>query len=196
MGIDGRERIILNYIKNKNVLDLGVGDTDYRFLHRFIVKHSKSAVGIELDENRAKKLNNQGYNIKVGNAETINLNKKFDVVIAGDLIEHIDNPGLMLDNITDHLKEDGIFICNTPNIYSFNFSLKSLISGGNVKHFHEHTLGFTAQLLHTLFKRHRLKIKKTIYFTHPEKSFLSKIIRLAGKISKKWNENILIIAQK
>lgn len=194
--MDNREEIIIKYIKNKNVLDLGVGDTSDRFLHKFIKDNAKSVIGVELDTTRAKKLQKKGYNIIIGDAESININKQFDVIIAGDIIEHLNNPGLFLENVKKHLKKEGTFICNTPNIYSFNFAMRSLIQGGNVKHLDEHTPGFTEQLLNELFSRHNLRIKTTIYFSHKEKTIGSLVIRTAGKLRKKWNENIIVIAEK
>lgn len=193
--MDSREKIIEPYIKGKKVLDLGVGDTDYRFLHKFIKENSKFVLGVEIENKRAEKLIKEGYNIKIGNAENIDLKEKFDVVIAGDLIEHLDNPGMFLNNVKKHLRKKGIFICNTPNIYSFNFIIRGLIFGGKVSHFKEHTIGFTNQLLTELFSRHNLRIKKTIYFTHNENKIGNAIIRIAGSLRKGWHENIILISE-
>ncbi|MFA7717375.1 MAG: class I SAM-dependent methyltransferase [Candidatus Absconditabacterales bacterium] len=193
--IDTREKTLIDYIKEKTVLDLGVGDTSDRFLHKFISDNAKEVIGVELDEKRAEKLKNIGYKIHVGNAEEINLNKKFDVVIAGDLIEHVNNVGLFLENVKRHLQEGGYFIFNTPNIFSINFLLRGLFFGGNVKQFPEHVYGFNKDMIRELARRYNLSIKKEIYFSHHEKNIRSYIIRLLSLISKRRNENILYVIE-
>jgi 2-polyprenyl-3-methyl-5-hydroxy-6-metoxy-1,4-benzoquinol methylase len=41
----------------------------------------------------------------------------FDVVVAGDIIEHLSNPGLMLDGIRSRLATNGRVIISTPNAF-------------------------------------------------------------------------------
>jgi len=47
--------------------------------------------------------------------ETYSFNREFDVIVAGDVIEHVENQGLFLSNIKKHLKKDGKLIITTPN---------------------------------------------------------------------------------
>ena len=57
-----------------------------------------------------------GYNdIIYGDAENFSLGKKFDVVFAGELIEHLSNPGLFLRCAKRHLRENGKLVLTTPN---------------------------------------------------------------------------------
>lgn len=194
--IDEREKIIMPFLKEKMVLDLGVGNISDRFLHKIVKSHSKKCVGVELNEELAQNLRQNGFDIITGNAETIKLNQTFDVVLAGDLIEHLNNPGIFLENVKTHLKPEGIFIFNTPNIYSINFLLRGLFFGGNVPHYYEHTIGFTEQLISELLSRYNLKIIKTVYFCHKEKKMSSYFIRLLSAIIPKWRENMLFVCRK
>lgn len=192
---DLRETILLKYIKNKTVLDLGAADNRHRFLHKFVVENSKKAVGLELDPERAANLNALWYNIIVGNAESFHIDEKFDVVVAGDLIEHVDNPGLMLDSIKKHLKPDGLFVFNTPNIFSINFLLKWFFLGGHVPQFSEHVNGYDENFLKELLRRHGYKIHHIEYFSHKEPNIASMTIRFFGLFSKHWLENMFITAK-
>lgn len=193
--IDEREKIIIQYIKNKKVLDLWVWDTSDRFLHKIITDNSKSVIWVELDKNRAKKLKDLWYNIIQWNAENIDLWEKFDVIIAWDLIEHLNNPWLFLENIKKHLNDRWFFIFNTPNAYSINFILRWLFFRWNVKQFPEHVYLFTEDLIANILERYDLKIEKTIYFSHKENNIYSYIIRGGAFFSKKWNENILFVVK-
>ena len=135
--LDKRRKFILPYIRGKKVLDLGPGDISDRFLHKFVVKHAKSTVGLELFKKRADQLNKVGYNIKVGNAQDYNLKEKFDVIIAGDLIEHLTNFEGFLESTKKHMNKDSRLILNTPNAFSF-WTLSGIIR----KPFKEHTCWF------------------------------------------------------
>lgn len=53
----------------------------------------------------------------VGNAETLDLREKFDVVIASELIEHCNQPRLVMLTLSRHLVEGGIGIVSVPSGY-------------------------------------------------------------------------------
>ena len=104
-----REKIISELIKDKDVLDIGcVGQTNEYKLWDIINGQVKSLTGIDTEGSDDK-------NIIQGNMETYSFDRKFDVIIAGDVLEHVDNQGLFLDNVKKHLKENGVFILTTPN---------------------------------------------------------------------------------
>jgi len=81
-----------------------------------------------------------------GNAETIKLNRLFDIVTAGDVIEHLHNPGLFLKNMNKHLKLNGYIIIVTPNVKSIGY----LPFKGN----DYHTCWYCKKTLKYLDKRH------------------------------------------
>lgn len=51
----------------------------------------KKSVGLEIDEESVKKLKSEGYSVLQGDAQNFDINQKFDVLVAGELIEHLDN---------------------------------------------------------------------------------------------------------
>ena len=113
-----REDIIIKYIRGKDILDIGsVGQTFAYNLWNILEKYSGNLTGIDTERSNQK-------NVVLGNMENYDFNKKFDVIVAGDVIEHIDNQGLFLENIKKHLKNDGYFILTTPNAKWFNVILK------------------------------------------------------------------------
>ncbi|MBW2978004.1 class I SAM-dependent methyltransferase [Candidatus Woesearchaeota archaeon] len=188
--IDKRRKLIYPYIRDKQVLDLGPGDIRYRFLHEFIAKSSK-AMGLEIDEDRAKELKKKGYNIFIGDAQNFDLKKKFDVIAAGDLIEHLTNFEGFFKSVKKNLKKEGIIILNTPNV----FSLYNLI-GISRRAFEEHSCWFDERTLKQLIKRYNFRIIKIFYYTNDYGTLKGKIMQLVFKIKPKWNSNILIIAKK
>ncbi|MCD6229966.1 MAG: class I SAM-dependent methyltransferase [Candidatus Diapherotrites archaeon] len=106
-----REEIILDFVKGKDVLDIGsVGDCDAEkhMLWEAIKKQAKKAIGIDLEPSHDK-------DVVQADMETYDFKKQFDVIVAGDVLEHVSNQGLFLDNIKKHLKDDGQFVLTTPN---------------------------------------------------------------------------------
>ena len=121
-----REGIILKYIHNKDVLDVGsIGQTDkYSLWDLYKQVQIKSLTGIDLQDasktakstfHSNKDVIASDKRVVYGNMENHNLGREFDVVVAGDVLEHVDNQGLFLDNIHRHLREDGTLIITTPN---------------------------------------------------------------------------------
>jgi len=113
-----REKIIAKYIENKEVLDIGsVGQTSEYNLWDFLEKHTNNLTGIDTQPSSDSR-------IVAGNMESYNFNRQFDAIIAGDVLEHVDNQGLFLNNVKKHLKKDGHFILTTPNAKWFTVALR------------------------------------------------------------------------
>lgn len=125
--INFRKDKIVRLCQNKNVLHLGFIQHDLYeekikqddWLHSKIVKVAKSLVGFDYLKNDVKLIKNKyGYEVyyaDVMNLEEVNLEKKFDIIVCGELIEHIENPGLMLDGIKRFMNIDTKLIITTPN---------------------------------------------------------------------------------
>lgn len=74
---------------------------------------------------RAKiKLKSKAY-LSLGNAEEMPFrDKSFELVICTEVIEHTENPQILLENIYSILKPDGELIISIPNDRLFNFLKK------------------------------------------------------------------------
>ena len=105
-----RENLLKKWIEGKSILDVGSVGGDLRHLEmwRFIQEHARSVVGIDTDECVDE-------NVVCGDMETHVFGKQFEVVTACDVIEHVSNQGLFLDNIWRHLATDGHLLITTPN---------------------------------------------------------------------------------
>lgn len=193
---DARKEFLLEYIKNKDVLELGIGDGEIDLLHKFIRDNSKSVTSIDIDVEKVKKFSALGYNVSFGDAQDFNLNKKFDVVFAGEIIEHLSNAGLMLDCVRRHLRSDGVLIVTTPNLYSINHLLRGFFLGGNVVFFHEHSLGFTEGLLRELVGRHRFFVLDFFYFNSRVNTLGNKVIVFLSFFVPRWREYMFVVLKK
>ncbi|MGE0792835.1 MAG: class I SAM-dependent methyltransferase [Candidatus Woesearchaeota archaeon] len=128
-----REEILIPLIKNKSVLDLGNSWGDFKDL---INKFAKSYEGVDIEK---------GATYQADLNKTLNLKKTYDVIVAGELIEHIENTGVFLDNVKKHLKSNGLFILSTPNSTSFRFHFYAFFGkepeySGHIKYFSKDSL--------------------------------------------------------
>ena len=165
MTYQTRWEFILPHVEKKSVLDIGpaelVGTLNQEKLDRWI--HGKISdvaarlIGLEKNLEQVSILAGMGYDIRGGDAEGFDLREQYDVVVAGELIEHLSNPGRFLDRVRKHLVEEGKLLLTTPNRYSI-LSLYSVIRSGNVptyrKPIAKHVAFFDADSLSSLLKRH------------------------------------------
>jgi 2-polyprenyl-3-methyl-5-hydroxy-6-metoxy-1,4-benzoquinol methylase len=166
-----REKIIKNLIQNKEVLDIGsVGQTDlYSLWDVYSNSSLVSLTGIDVEEAKEtaiskfkKKFFNTDSRIIVGNMESFQFDKQFDVIVAGDVIEHVDNQGLFLSNIKKHLKANGKLIITTPNAKWPTVFLKPNET---------HSLWHDKYTLTNILTRNCFVVEKIIYYPGNKKRY-------------------------
>lgn len=194
-----REKIIEKYLKNKYILDIGcvsnqkTGHFKFARLHEFIRKKAYSVKGLDINKQGAEYMRKKGYDVTVGNAETFKLKEKFDVVVAGELIEHLDNQGAFLKNIRQHLKKNGRIIITTPNSFSFRQTLRNLLGILDVNK--EHALWHDKYTLSNIVKRCGFVVEKIAYTFDDSYAIKSKIERLLC-FRKNIRPQLVLIARK
>lgn len=119
-----KEDFIMDKCKNMHVLDLGCirHNADFAFqdpnwLHGKIKQVAKRLVGVDYLLGDIEKLNTAGYNIVYGDVtKPLEISDDaFDVIVAGDLIEHLTNFEGFFENCRRFLKPNGFLIITTPN---------------------------------------------------------------------------------
>jgi len=117
-----RAQLIADYCKDKTVLDLGcvshvIGNTQRaNWIHDRIKEVAKKLVGIDYLADEVSQLNASGYSILCADVtKPFPLPEKFDVIVVGNLIEHLTNFEGLFDNIDRWLNEDGVILISTAN---------------------------------------------------------------------------------
>jgi SAM-dependent methyltransferase len=158
------DRIML-WIKGPDVLDVGCGgrcpQKGGRFwLHGKIVDRFPGAWGIDLSREHVDKIVSLGYNnVLVADAQSFELPQRFDSVVAGEIIEHLENPDMFLKRCAAHLKPHGRIVLTTP--YPFcvpNFAYALLRFPRTCTNL-EHVTWFCPSTLHALSERARLDVR-------------------------------------
>lgn len=144
----------------RRVLDVGCIDHNWEtavalgpdWIHERIRRVSTDVVGIDFLADDAAELNLRGYDIRVADAQAFDLGRTFDVIVAGDLIEHLERPGAFLECAKRHLVPGGELVLTTPNAFSAEQFLLAL-RANKVMLNPEHVAWFDPRTLYALLDR-------------------------------------------
>ena len=126
-----RIEFILERCRNLRVLHLGCTDSPYTnikfgtagFLQTRICEVASRCVGIDIDKPAITWLKSQGLDnlhyCDVADVGDLLNTLSFvpEIVIAGEILEHIDNPGLFLKNLTTWMLPDTSLLLTVPNAF-------------------------------------------------------------------------------
>lgn len=119
---------VLDAAGGKRVLDIGVASHAARYIRDPNWRHGKirevasRCVGIDILETLTRNLREQGYDVRCVDATSdADLGERFDLVFAGDVIEHVDNAVALLRFAKRHLDPAGRLLVATPNPFSRKF---------------------------------------------------------------------------
>ncbi|OGC89008.1 MAG: hypothetical protein A2142_07130 [candidate division Zixibacteria bacterium RBG_16_48_11] len=195
-----RYQIIQDYCRGKTVLDLGCVEhsaeaeesfTDW--IHRGIKEVAREVIGLDNAQEEVRRLNQKGYNIVLGDVENFNLKRRFEVVVCGELIEHVNNPGLLLQNVKRHLLEHGTLIITTPNCDSLTW-LPYVIIKGMIPCNPTHVLWHNRQTLLELCRRYGFEVGATYYEVgNPTSRTLYYLERFMRSVRKRWAHELIMV---
>jgi hypothetical protein len=204
-----RKDEIINICKNKNVLHLGfiqhklyeqkIKEEDW--LHSKIDSVAKSLVGFDYLSNDIEVLKNkynyEAYFADVMKLESVEIGKTFDVIICGELIEHVENPGLMLDGIKKFMNLESLLIITTPNPWTKE---RTKLVASKVKESQwlnkEHVAWYSFQTLRQLLERKGYKeFSYDYYYADSIKNYYN-TIGILGSLRKLKRKLILSNTKK
>jgi 2-polyprenyl-3-methyl-5-hydroxy-6-metoxy-1,4-benzoquinol methylase len=155
---------IVKVVNGPDILDIGCAghipkpQSPYWLHGRLLAKFS-SVVGIDLNAENIQKLREMGYeNLFVASAEDFVLNTKFDSIVAGELIEHLSNPGAFLESCRNHLKNGGRVVLSTPYAFSLLYMLYAFLKYPNTCQNDEHASWFCPKTLNGLATRYGFRV--------------------------------------
>ncbi len=157
---------IRGYVEGASVLDIGAGSGVNRpdWMHAMIAGVASDAVGIELDEELATRARARGFAVVTGDAEQMDLGRVFDVIFAGEVIEHLSCPGAFLDAAHRHLAPEGIIVLTTPNAFAISNFVYRI--GGQPRVNRGHTCWFDEVTLRQLLHRHGFEVIEMAFVPH------------------------------
>jgi SAM-dependent methyltransferase len=173
-----REKALIEASRDKRVIHIGFVDAPFlasklaedRWLHAKLARVARSLVGIDLSQEGVRWATSAGYEAYVADAqapeslEALDL-EQAEVVIAGEILEHLDAPGPFLRAMRVLADTDGVLVVTTPNAYKHVNALAALF-GIELVH-PDHTAWHSPRTLRTLVERNGWSVEELGYYHNP-----------------------------
>jgi len=163
----------------KKVLHLGCTNYPYTkeaidndmLLHFELGKIARELYGFDFDQEGLDILSEQGainlFRADVENLDQVDLDETFDVIIAGEMIEHLNNPGMFLQGIKRFMNAETELVITTINAYSaLRFALYGLRGKGGINEpvHPDHVYYFSYKTLNLLIERAGLAVRDFYFY--------------------------------
>lgn len=186
------------------VLDVGfwgqaVKISDPEWPHKILLKYAQEVYGVDKDYDESQLEHKERY--RRASAESFDFDTAFDVIFAGDIIEHLSNPGAFLEVALRHLKPNGRLIITTPNCFSLFTLIEQVFKAAPIPN-KDHTMYFNHIVLEQLLKKNGWQVISKGYIDSyvEEIGFKRLLIGSVNRILKlftpKYLETLTIIAQR
>ncbi|MEO0532742.1 MAG: class I SAM-dependent methyltransferase [Cyanobacteria bacterium P01_A01_bin.123] len=183
-----RDAFILAKCKDKKILHVGCTDHPFfeinllegNLLHQKVASiDTQKLVGIDVAGDDVYRMQSLNYDVRLVNAESMASDlrsERFDIVLLADVIEHIQNPGIVIRESMQLLEQDGKIIISVPNAFGIIRFLKSFFRYEQVHP--DHICYYSFATLETLADRMGLEVIEINWY-----QFEARDKRLIVKIS-------------
>jgi 2-polyprenyl-3-methyl-5-hydroxy-6-metoxy-1,4-benzoquinol methylase len=159
-AVVSKDDFIVGQCRGRTTLDVGCIDHSLEkvqaqgatWLHARIAGVAEEVIGVDILSAEADFLNRHGYTIVVADAQTMDLGRRFELIVLADVVEHVENPGLLLSTAVRHLEPAGRIILSTPNPF-FAGRLVTALWANAVGVNKEHVVWFDPQVAYRLTQR-------------------------------------------
>lgn len=211
----------VSFIKSKcegrKVLHLGCTNYPYTqesidekmLLHFELAAIASELYGFDFDQEGLDVLAGTGtpnlFRVDLEHLEDLELDTTFDVIIAGEMIEHLNNPGLFLKGIQRFMHRDTELVITTINAYSaLRFVLYGLRGkGGVAEPVHpDHVAYYSYRTLCLLMTRAGLEVADFSFYDvgpehRPFQPWYYKLVNdLSVTISKQLSDGVIAVGKR
>jgi 2-polyprenyl-3-methyl-5-hydroxy-6-metoxy-1,4-benzoquinol methylase len=200
-----RRDFISSYAAGKRVLDCGVVgltclDKSTRVegitgsLHWQVASVAAEAVGIDSAAAVVEELHRlyPSLDLRIASVENIADDladeRPFELVILGDILEHLSNPGRALDSVRRVLLPAGEILITCPNSFGAPNYLRFLV--GRYREGEDHVASFTKYTLGNLLRRHGFELVsvRTALDRQPESTARRTVYRTLAALLRRFPE--------
>lgn len=179
--VSDRQALLTEFCRGKNVLHLGCVDSGLtkeaigkgNFLQSKIAKVANMVIGVDCDvkgleflgQYKSSKEKLLCLNIEEISSKTIE--EKVDIIIAGEILEHLSCPGKFLENIHDFmLSKNASMALSVPNAFNVR-NMFGIWDGKEYVH-PDHNYYFSYATIKNFCNKYKLSIDKVyVYYLHP-----------------------------
>jgi SAM-dependent methyltransferase len=206
------EKIIEQSVSNKESI-LAIGETSMDFKERYAQKINEfrfqklrsinsNIIGCDINKKNVIEAQKLGFNFVYFNIEESSQipnvfgNKKFDLILMLNVIEHLSNTGLAMESLHKLLNKNGKVIIMTDSPFYFRHFLNRII-GLKMEVAEDHTQFIVPENMIQLAQRYSFKIEaiEAVHFIQNET--LSNLIKnTIGKIHPYFLDNFVYVLKK
>lgn len=202
--------------RGKKVLHLGCTNYPYTdeaiandmLLHHDLESVAEQLFGIDADEVGIEVLKANGaaniFAADLEHLDVLELDETFDVIVAGEMIEHLNNPGLFLNGIKRFMNQDSRLILTTINAYCamrfFWYGLRG--KRGRTEFVHpDHVAYYSYSTLKLLVERHGMRAERFLFYDiglehRPHNRwFLNVLNDVCVRIAPQWADGIILVCR-
>jgi SAM-dependent methyltransferase len=197
-GLVQRLEFLTDICRDRSVLHLGCTNWPYTrtaleagsLLHLRLGGVARELWGLDSDPEGLRALEAHGVsNLVRGDAEDLascSLDRTFEIVIAGEILEHLSNPGLFLRGVRRYLAPGGRLVLTTINAYcGFRFAQYFFRGrGGAAEPVHpDHVAYYSYRTLTHLLARERYVVESFRFYDlgHEHVPFVPRRLRAANR---------------
>jgi len=201
-------QIIENLASGKNVLNIGAAggifgylpDKKDVWLHQRLMSLANKVVGVDIDAEGIEYGISHGYTILNENCETMNLGERFDLIVMSDVIEHVNAPVTAINNLMEHLNDNGVLVITTPNGTPANVFVRSLLRK-QINVFYDHVAVYYPEHFQVICNRLGFKLDAVYLFDHISKGsfglrFKSFLFQIFTLIAPRLASSMMVIIRK
>lgn len=165
-------------VRGRRVIDLGFVDEGQmdpkrargRWLHDVLATEAGELVGIDLDAAGVERARVRGFDAYTCDVESADDVARLEldpaeVVVAGELIEHLERPGDFLEAAKVLVEPGGMLVLTTPNAHSLTNALAAFVGRELVNP--DHVAWLSWRTLETLLARHGWRLESVSYYRFP-----------------------------
>ena len=177
--------------RGKKVLDLGCADYPMtrrrlergELLFARLAESAAELTGVDLDERGVRALREAGFdNVMVGDVEKLGelgLEGGYQVIVAGELLEHLSCPGRFLEQVTALMAPESLLVITVPNAFALKRFLRVLTGCELVNK--DHVCYFSPGTVEELCGRFDLEVTDYRYFLAEVEGGLKRLLFLPLK---------------
>ena len=211
-----RLELIKSLCEGKKVLHLGCTNWPYTqdaieagtLLHKDLAAVASDLYGFDYDQQGIDFLTSKGFGqlfqADVERLQDVKLNETFDVIVAGEMIEHLNNPGMFLEGIKRFMNGNTLLVITTINAYSgmrfFVYGLRG--RGGNLEPVHpDHVAYYSYSTLKLLLERFGFQLANFTFYDigsehRPHNGKLRNFVNdICVRIAPQWADGVIAVCK-
>lgn len=164
--IEDRVKYLAKAVAGLSILDIGVvahtkeAVAHPQWLHGHLSRSASKCLGVDILPESVEFLQSQGFNVKLADLIEGPLPETFDLIVAGEVLEHLSSPGRLVESCAAMLPQGGRLFVTVPNPWYINAIIKNLRRSSVFIDSADHVVWYDPNSIYELGQRSGLELVK------------------------------------